>query len=204
MLLLRLISLCGHSRLMLRSISMAAAFGSICVIGVIAKKLCRDALVPLLAAAAYAFSITMLEIDLEVRSYPLCLFIALAAFYFFVDFFARDLDAKGRRSLVLWGSLSSLPIGTEYYAVFFVLACIACFSLLIATSRELREATTSWAAANWAHVLLALILPLATITYFYRTHIRHQPPNHAHVIEFYWTPGTSALAFVLRNPRGRV
>ena len=200
-LLLRIVALFGHSRLILRSISIAPAFGSICLVGLIAKKLCRDPLVALLAAGAYAFSTTMLEINLEVRSYPLCLFFVLAAFYFFVDFFVRDVDAKGRRSLVLWGILSSLAIGTEYYAIFFVVACLACVALFGAMRRGLREATTGWTGANWLQVLFALFLPFATITYFYRTHIRHQPPNYAHVIEFYWTPGTSALAFVLRNLR---
>jgi Dolichyl-phosphate-mannose-protein mannosyltransferase len=201
MLLLRVMALFGHSRLILRFISMSAGLGSICLIGLIAKRFCRDGLVALLAVAAYAFSITMLEINLEVRSYPLCLFFVLAAFYFLVDFLARDLDARGRRSLVLWGSLSSLAIGTEYYAIFFVMACVACVALFVPMRRELRQAASRWSAANRVQVLFALLLPLATMTYFYRTHIRHQPLNYGHVIEFYWTPGTSKLAFVLRNLR---
>ena len=201
MMLLRLVALFGHSRLILRSISMAAGFGSICLIGLIARRLCGDRLVALLAAAAYAFSVTMLEINLEVRSYPLCLFFVVAAFYFLIDPLAHAFDSKARRSLVLWGIFSSLAIGTEYYAIFFVLACVACLPLFVLTRHELRQRITGWTAADWAQILFAVILPFATIIYFYRAHIRHQPANYAHVIDFYWNPGTSALAFVLRNLR---
>src|SRR5205807_1735173 len=83
---------------------------------------------------------------------------------------------------------SRLAIATEYYAVFFVLACIACVPLVFATRHGLSDGRNNWTAQTWGQVLLAMILPLATITYFHQTHIRHLP-IFPHVIEFYWMPG---------------
>lgn len=199
-LLLRCIGLLKHSRLVLRSGSIIPSAASIYVIGLTAAKLCRNKGSALLAAAAYGFSMVMIEIAVDVRSYPLCLFFVLTAFYFLVDFLDRDFGPLAARSLVLFGVFTSAAIGTEYYAVFFLLACMAVLSMVFVRS-DLRHRAIYWTAENWVAPFAAFSLPIATIAFFYWTHIRHQPLMYGHLTDFYWTPGSSKIDFILRNLR---
>ena len=84
-LLLRLVAHFGHSRLILRSISIASGVAGSYVMGVVAGKICRYKASALLAALAYTFSWSMIEINCEVRSYPLALAFILLAFSAYLD-----------------------------------------------------------------------------------------------------------------------
>ena len=200
-LFLRVAALFGHSRLAIRSVSISAGAGSIFMIGWIARKLCSNSLFALLAAAAYGFSITMLLLEIDVRSYSLCLFFVLVAFYFFVDFLEQRFERPALRPLFLCSIFLSIAIGTEYYAVFFLVACLAAALFVLLVRRELRLKAAPWFPSNWRGAVLAFLLPFITIGYFYRAHLRHLPPTFAHVNEFYWVHGSPILDFILRNLR---
>jgi hypothetical protein len=199
---LRVISpLFGCSRLAYRSASIIPGVASVYLLGRIAGRLCISKVVALLTAAAYGFSMTMIGITIDVRSYPLALVFVIAALYYLVDFLARTYDASANRSLILFGTFTSLAIASEYYAVFFLVACLGVLALLWATHPVFRERSTEWAIRNWFAPVIALGTPSVVIAYFYRTHIKYHSISFNHVHEFYWTPGSSRVDFILRNLR---
>ena len=200
-LLLRLIALIGHSRLLLRCASIVPAAVSVAVLGNIAAKICRNKTGALLTAAAYGFSMVMIGINIDVRSYPLCLLFVLIGFSYFVDIVQNPSGPRLSRSLVGFGVFASLAIATEYYAIFFLFACFAYLLLIISVQSRLRSEMKSSAVSSGGGWLVAIALPLATLGFFYWSHIRYQPANYGHVAEFYWTPGSPRLAFVSRNLR---
>ena len=200
-LFLRIAALFGHSRLVIRSVSISAGAGSIVMVGLIARKLCSNSFFALLAAAAYGFSITMLLLEIDVRSYSLCLFFVLVAFYFFVDFLQQRFRLPAGHSLLLCGIFLSIAIATEYYAIFFLFACLGAVLCVLVVQSELRQQATAWFSNNWRGTVFAFLLPFITIGYLYRAHLRHLPPTFAHVSEFYWVHGSSVPDFVLRNLR---
>lgn len=174
-LLLRALSAFGHSHLVYRLPSIVPGVASIYIFGRIAQKLCRGQLLALIAAAAYGFSITMIDLTCDVRSYPLALFSILSAFYCFLD-----------ASWALFGVLTALALLSEYYAAFFLLACIA---ILIVRCRDVKA------------LCLALAPPLAVAAFLYRTHFRLQPRIENVVGDFYRQHGESIFRFVLTGLR---
>jgi uncharacterized membrane protein len=198
---LRVITLFGHSRLAYRSASIIPGMVSVYLLGRIAGRLCSNKAVALLAAAAYGFSMVMIGIIIDVRSYPLALMFVIVAFYYLVDFIAQTYVASANRSLVLFGIFTSLAIASEYYAIFFLVACIGVLALLPATHPVSRKRSKKWAIQNWYAPLIAFGLPLIVIAYFYLTHVKYQPVSYNHVHDFYWTPGSSRVDFILRNLR---
>ena len=198
---LRVIQFLGHSRLVLRSGAIVPGAAAVYLIGLIAARLCRSRIVALLAAATYGFATVMIEIEIDVRSYSLCLFFALTAFYFLIDFLERDFTPPAERSLLLFGVFASGAIATEYYAVFFLLACLAALPVVLLKETEVRQRAVRWIVANWGAALVAMALPFATTTYFYLTHIRHQPLEYGHLSGFYYTVGSSRAEFILFNLR---
>jgi dolichyl-phosphate-mannose-protein mannosyltransferase len=199
-LVLRIVAVFGHSRLLYRSASIIP--GAICVylLGLVLARLCKSKIAALLAAAAYGFSMVMIEINIDVRSYPLALLFTILAFSYLVDFLL-DLSPRSGRSFLLFSVATSLAIATEYYAIFFFLACLAILPLLLATNSAFRERFLQWERESRPTALAAALLPVLVIGFFYRTHIRFQPPTYGHVAEFYWSPGAPLGEFILRNLR---
>jgi uncharacterized membrane protein len=202
-LLLRLTSsVLGNSRLAYRAASIIPSMASVYLLGRIAERLCVSKGVALLTAAAYGFSLTMIGINIDVRSYPLALMFVIAAFYHLVDFLSGKYDRSANRSLVLFGFFTGLAIATEYYAVFFLVACLGILSLLCVTDSAFRESFQKWAARNWYTPVIAFGLPFGVITYFFQTHFKcHHSIAYNHIREFYWTPTSSHIDFILRNLR---
>jgi uncharacterized membrane protein len=203
-LVLRVITLFGHSRLAYRSASIIPGVVSVYLLGRIAGKLCSNKGVALLAAAAYGFSMVMIGIIIDVRSYPLALVFVIAAFYYLVDFLAQTYDASANRSLVLFGIFTSLAIASEYYAIFFLVACLGVLALLWTTHSAFRERSTKWAIQNWHAPLIAFGLPLIVTAYFYLTHVKYlfeQRFPYRPAAYFFWTPASSRIDFILRNLR---
>jgi uncharacterized membrane protein len=148
--------------------------------------LCVSKGVALLTAEAYGFSLTMIGINIDVRSYPLALMFVIAAFYHLVDFLSGKYDRSANRSLVLFGFFTGLAIATEYYAVFFLVACLGILSLLCVTDSAFRESFQKWAARNWYTPVIAFGLPFGVITYFFQTHFKyHHSIAYNHIREFY-------------------
>ena len=72
-LLLRIVAKLGHSHLLYRSLSIIPGVGSVYVIGQIANRLYDGKIVALLTAAAYGFSVTMIDHTCDVRGiHSLC------------------------------------------------------------------------------------------------------------------------------------
>jgi hypothetical protein len=195
-------TLFGDSRLECRLASIIPGVASVYLLGRIARRLCISKVVALLTMAAYGFSITMIGINIDVRAYPLALLFVIAAFYYLVDFLAGRYDASANYSLVLFGILTSLGIASEYYAVFFLVACLGVLALLWAMHSAFREGVRQWATRSWYVPVIAFGLPLAVIAYFYQTHISyHHSIAYSHIREFYWTSASSCIDFILRNLR---
>lgn len=174
-LVLRAVAKLGDSRLIYRLPSIVPGVASVYIFGRITEKICRDRLVALCATAAYGFSITMIDITCDVRSYPLALFFILCAFYFFTE-----------ACWLLFGFFTALAIASEYYSAFFLLACA--FLLLLARP-------------TWKAVCLSLGPPLAIAAFLYRAHFRLQPRIENVVSDFYWNPGSSITSFILNGLR---
>jgi len=202
LLVLRVPALFGHSKLAWRSASIIPGMAGVYLLGLIAARLCKSRAVALLAAAAYGFSTTMREIVIDIRSYPLALFFVLAAFYCLVDSLAGD--ARRNRSLMWFGILTSLAIASEYCAILFFLACVGSLALLGAAHPQLRGRVLAWSRRNWRVLLAAFGLPVAVIACFYLALMKYQMTYLAsigYLSNFCWSPGTSRMAFVLRNLR---
>jgi len=198
---LRIPALFGHSKLAWRSASIIPGMAGVYLLGLIAARLCKSKTVALLAAAAYGFSVTMKAIFIIIQSYSLAIFFVLAAFYCLIDALAGNV--RRNRSLIWFGILTSLAIASEYYAILFLLACLLLLVLLLAAHPLFRERSMAWADRNWRVLITALGLPFATTACFYLTHMRSAFSNTLtpYLSDFRWTPGSSRIAFVLRNLR---
>ena len=124
-LLLRIVAKMGHSHLVYRSPSIIPGVGSVYSYRSHSKKAVpQHYCCVAFTAAAYGFSITIIDITCDVRGYALALFLILLAFYYFLNFLLGECQQKQlKRSLVLFGIFTSAAISVEYYAVFFWAAC---------------------------------------------------------------------------------
>lgn len=193
-LLLRLCAAISHSRLMLRAPSYIPGAIGVYFTGFIAGRLHRSRAYAWLAAAAFGLSITMIQINADVRSYPLCLMFILAAFYCLVLAIQSEDRKRGTRALVLFGILTAGAIASEYYALFFVIACAVglCY---IAIGRR-KSAVSGLTPAG---IFLAFAIPVSAMAYFYFSHLRHQPEQYGHVSDFYWSQTEPVWRFAVNN-----
>ena len=201
---LRVPALFGHSKLAWRSTSIIPGMMGVYLLGLIAAKVCKSKAVALLAAAAYGFSATMRGIFIAVRTYPLGLFLVLAAFYCLVNFLAGN--GRRARRLMWFGILTSLAVATEFYAILFFLACVGALALLGAARPLLRGRALEWTRRNWRVLITAFGLPVAVFACFYLSmrslgDYSMTAIASLHLPNFCWSPGTSRMDFVLRNLR---
>src|SRR4051812_23777907 len=105
------------------SITILSGAAGVYVFGKVGRRLFTSSVVPLFAALAYGLSVTMIEIFCDVRGYALALLFTLAAFWCFIRFLQAPQGRKAGRFLLGWSVLGSLGILTEYYVLFFILAC---------------------------------------------------------------------------------
>ena len=199
-LVLRVVSLLGHSRLLYRLPSIISGVLAVYLLGRTTERLCTHKVSALLTAAAYGFSMAMLQINTDVRSYPLALLFTILAFSYLTKFLL-DLGPRSGRYLLQFSISTSLAIATEYYAIFFFFACLAVLALLLWTNSMFRERLLEWRRENRSTALASSLLPMLVMAFFYVMHIRHQPSAYGHVAAFYWSPGTPLGEFILRNLR---
>ena len=202
-LLLRVVASLGHSHLIYRSLSIVPGVASMYVIGLIARKLYRSTTVALLTAAAYGFSITIIDITCDVRGYALALFLILLAFYYFVDFLLDGWEQKEvKRSIALFGIFTSLAITVEYYAIFFWIACLGVVLLNALWDGEFRKARFGWLAREWFYAVQFIIgIPLCVLLYLYQVHLQRHMGLEKHLIQFYWNHSRSITEFILQSLR---
>jgi hypothetical protein len=202
-LLLRIVAKIGHSHLVYRSLSIIPGVGSVYVIGLIARKLCHSTTVALLTAAAYGFSITIIDITCDVRGYALALFLILLAFYYFLNFLLGECQQKQiKRSLVLFGIFTSAALSVEYYAIFFWAACLGVVLLNALWDPDFQKTRLKWLIREWYEVVPFIIgIPACILAYLYEAHLhRHLRPAR-HLIQFYWNASRPITEFILQSAR---
>src|SRR5579875_2489869 len=202
-LLLRACTKLGHSHLIYRIPSLFPGVASIFVLGKIAEKLYDSRSVALLCAAAYGFSLTMLEIFCDVRSYPLALLFLLIATYLFVQFVTgltgpNFLRSK-REAWFCFGcsAFATLALFTEYYAAFLLVAYPIAVALLCLFSSRIHDSFWIFARTRFVALAAAIIVPCWGVWWLYRKHLRLQPTIQNNVVDFVWKPGSSVAGFLL-------
>ncbi len=133
--LLRAVAHLGHSRLIYRLATILPGVASVFMIGLTARKLYRYQPLALIAAAAFGFSLTIIDLNIDIRDYSLALFFIITAFYFFIGYLSSDGGTSTDRTLLLFALFSSLAIATEYYSIFFLLACFLVLAVSLYTER---------------------------------------------------------------------
>lgn len=201
--LLRFIMQFGHSRLLYCLPSIIPGVAAVYVLGLAADRLYESKLSAILAAAAYGSSMTMLEINCDVRSYPLALFFMLLSFYYFADFMEKPGGINSLRALLLFGFFTMFAISSEYYAVLYFAACIAAGTLEAVLRPEFIGKVAAGASGVWKRVAAALGLPVAAFLIIRRV---HRYPMHAmnHLQSFYWDKSSSLCYFLVTNLKNEV
>jgi len=195
------LSFLGHSRLLFRSASILPGVGATFVIGLIAAKLFRHKAVALLTALSYGSAMSLIDLTIDVRAYPLALFFCLLAYYYFLDFISNANELQNARSFFYFGLFISLGILCEYYTLLVYVSCLAIPVLLAFRDLHyhgrlivsLRRSRTGWAVAVGA--------PLLVTAAMYYLQMRFTSGPQQHVREFYWTPqmGIGVKAFLSHN-----
>jgi hypothetical protein len=195
-LLLRAAAKLGHSHLIYRSISIGSGVAAVYVVGNVGKLAFSNRTVALLAAGAYGFSLTLIDLACDVRGYSLALLLVLCSFYYLAKLLQDPGDAHGPQSLVASSAFASLAIATEYYAVFFVLASGVALFLQLSSSRDLRLGLKQLFHRSPFAVFISAALPCLTSASLYIAHLRYQPSTENNVAEFYRSPGHSISTFL--------
>lgn len=202
-LLLRWCAKLGSYPLIYRMLSIVPGTVSVYVLGQVAAKFYRSSNMALLAAAAYGFSLTIIEMDFDVRAYPLSLLFVLCACYCLLELLIGP-EQRTASTVILFGASCSLAILTEYMTIFFFLASLVVLPVLGVRFPEIRRRLLDLLHAKPRMCIIVLIFPFVVIAWLYQVHVRYQPPTQGNVEAFYWAKGTSMLDFVLRNLRNEV
>jgi len=201
--LLHFVSLLGHSHLVYRSIGILAGCASTYVIGLVAAKVCRNAAIALLAAAAYGFAITNIDLTIDVRGYPIAILFVLLAFHAYLDYLARPLSDAAPGAVARFGCFTALAILSEYCSVFFLAACLVVPWVRALTDKDFRRALLVSVRRLWRPWALTLGGVAGVVFVLYRVHLRYQPAVEDNVSTFYWSPqsGTSLWRFLIDGLR---
>lgn len=191
----------GHTRLIYRSSVIIPGLAAVFYVGRIAAQLYASRTMALLAAASYGLSMTFVELSLDVRSYPLALLFILAASYYFLEWLRDPSGRQAPGAFLLFCSLASLGITTEYYAAFLLPACLVTVLIYVIRYPQFRRLVAAWLARSWKIAAPSCLIPLLTIYILYRRHLRFLPKSFNHVGNYYWEPhpGSSLSAFLLSN-----
>jgi len=200
-LLLRYVARLGPANLIYRALSIIPGVATIYVIGKVADKLYERRSVALLAAGAYALSLSIIGLDIDVRAYPLALLFMVSGLYCFAGLVESCFGPGTARLAIAFGVLTSLAICSEYYAVFFLAACIGTLVALFFRLPEMRRPALNFCRRHPYAVGLAIGLPICMCVWLYSNHVQYQRRAENSVMQFYWSKGTSMLWFVSENLR---
>ncbi len=198
-LLLRLISPFYHSHLAYRACSILPNLASVYLLGLVAQKELASPVLAPVAAAAFAFSMTIIDLSIDVRGYALALMLVLWAYYVFLNLIEQADNNRDRARLVWFGVLNSLAIATEYYAVFFAAACWSAVLVLVTAQPEFRQLLLAKVRRYRGSFAVATLLPLGTFMWLYVVHLRYQPPVESNVLDFYWDRHLPAWQFIVHG-----
>lgn len=191
----------GRGLVFYRLISILAGGGSVFLVGLICRKVCRNAAVALLGATALALSSTGITISTEVRSYELSVCFALLAFLCYLNLFPSARSGPRLSAYLGFPVAMCLALNADYSTAFILGACVATWVVLAVAIREYRPRFSS--TANWRRLLLLLAsfaAPVLVVIEMYMGPLRHQQIQ-GYLYDFYWSfkPGETQLEFLLRN-----
>ena len=197
--LLRGVARFGHSHLLYRSLSILPNVASVYLLGLVAQRTMRNGFFAPLTAAAFGFSMTIIDLACDVRGYSLALMFVIWAYYYLLSTLQEEDRGKLPASAVIFGVLCSLAILTEYYSVFFVAACWTTLSFFAASNLDVRKRLSElWGRARY-HLAAAIALPLITGCWLYLKHLRYQPSTENNVLDFYWDSRSPMLSFITKG-----
>ena len=201
--LLRSLLHIGHSKVLYRSISILSGTASVFLIGLIARKVCRNVAIALLCAGAFGLSGTAITISGEVRSYQLAISFVLLAFLSYLEMLSEEPNRVGWRPYVLFAAATSMAVSCHYFAALFLGATLAVPFLLATISGDYRRRLSPFKNGRaLLRLAVSLTIPLCALLTLYFSHARNQPIQ-GYLYDFYFgfsqIPHETQLAFTLRN-----
>lgn len=195
------LSFLGHSHLLYRSASILPGAGATFVIGLIAAKLFRHRTVALLAALSYGFAMTIIDLTIDVRAYPMAIFFCLLAFYVFLEIIRNPAAVTRSRPLFYFGLFVSIAILNEYYSLLFFVSCLGIPAFYSLRDRRYRVQLFDSLRRRRAGWVVAVGVPLLVTAVMYRLQMRYMPGPQLHLREFYWAPhsGITLSDFLFKN-----
>jgi hypothetical protein len=197
-LLLRAVASLGHSHLLYRLPSIIPGIAGVYLLGRIAGRVFENKWIALLAATAFAFSISYIDLTIDLRGYPLALCFILCAFDQFLHFCCYG------TSMLAFGILTGLAISAEYFSILFFLACTIAALIYALRAPDFRSIALRAVRAHPAKAVAAPAIPTLVTAVLFVIHINtHQIPQN-NVLEFYWDQQSSAVLFVLAQLRNEL
>jgi 4-amino-4-deoxy-L-arabinose transferase-like glycosyltransferase len=199
--LLRAATVIGDNRLIYRLVSILSGIASVFVIGRIAGKLTGSAPTALLTAFVFGLSASTILISLEVRSYMLCAFFTLLAFYYYLDLVTLAPSPSDRRARIGFSLSLCLAVLSHYSALFFFLACLLAPICLAAMHADYRARLFSFLRVQWFAAILTIVPPAAIGVALYLFQGKTYATPLRYLSRFYFDPAAheSRMAFLLRN-----
>ena len=199
--LLRAAMAIGDSRLIYRLVSILSGIGAVFVIGRIAGKVTGSAQIAVLTAFVFGLSASTILISLEVRSYMLCAFFVLLAFYHYLDIVTLAPSQSYRKARIGFSVSLCLAVLSHYSALFFFLACLAAPVCLAALNADYRVRLVTFVRVQWLPNLLTVFPPAAIGLALYLFQGRIYATPLGYLSRFYFDPPgrESRKAFLLRN-----
>ena len=173
-LLLHYVLKLGHNLLIYRLPVIVPGIATVWAIGKITAKLTGRPVFGLLAAATYGLSASMIEINIDVRSYALALLFVTLAFDHLIDFVTDPAGRYKRFSCVWFSVCTGLAIATEYYSIFFYAACLFLIAALALRYPPFRSPLLEGIGSHRVMRALAVSMPAIEFAIFYFVHASRQ------------------------------
>jgi 4-amino-4-deoxy-L-arabinose transferase-like glycosyltransferase len=199
--LLRAATTLGDSRLIYRLVSILSGIGAVFVIGRIAGKLTGSTSAAVLTALTFGLSASVILISLEVRSYMLCAFFTLLAFYYYLDIVAMSPSQSYQTARIGFSVSLSLAVLSHYSALLLFLACLGAPIFLAALNVDYRARLLTFLRVRWFENSLTVLPPAAIGLALYLFQGRAYATPLGYLSRFYFDPAgpESRMAFLLRN-----
>jgi hypothetical protein len=190
----------GSNAVTYRLVSVLSVVASAWLLAYIVRWATANTALGILAAAAFGFSFKAIAMGLEVRGYPLCTALTLAACVFYLDWIGtRPARLAGWKAAGFATTLTAALL-TEYSAFFFMAAAIAAPLMLAAfDSRWRHRFLRTWRFRPVATGMMFAV-PVATAAVAYRVHVSHWVGRISHVGSFVFDGAfETPVVFLARN-----
>lgn len=190
----------GRSWLALRTVVIACGTATTLVMGLIAAKVFQNRIYALLCAASFGFAMSIIELDSDVRPYPLALLLIALAFLPFVDFVRDPRGANAGKALLSFTGLTLLAQLSEHFAFFFYCACIGSVVVYAAAYRDFRKSVWAFIRRQPLAVLVTLTLPAALLWTLSAIQLKYVAVIQPHLAEYYLSSsGLKPWAYIRFN-----